>query len=408
MAKRGRNEGTIFRKANGTWRAQVSIEGKRISHTATSYAEGRNWTRKMLDQIDQGMTFEGQNLTLGVYLKEWIEIKKNVLRSKTRYQYEKLISLYILPMLGRLKLKDLNVRVVNQFYDGLVSKGIGISNIGYTHRVLHAALEQAVRNGVIGRNPAHGATVPRLAHKEMKILNEQQVGLFLIAASSSRYKTLYHLAVTTGMRFSELRGLSWSDVDWIKGTITVNRQIQDMPGVGSVSGAPKTFAGIRTILLGGTSLSELRIQKRAIEEESKACDSWQENDLIFPSSIGTPFSKTNLQKDFINVLSAASLPRIRFHDLRHTAASLMLKHRVQVLVVSKILGHSNPSVTLNVYAHSTLDMQSEAASIMDEIVTPIPVSLQTRENVYPAGNNLNTRLTSQPSRRNDATQINID
>ncbi len=320
------------------------------------------------------MTFEGQNLTLGVYLKEWIEIKKNVLRTRTGYQYEKLIGLYILPRIGKLKLKDLNVRVVNQFYDGLVTKGIGVSNIGYTHRVLHAALEQAVRNGVIGRNPAHGATVPRLKRKEMKILNEQQVGLLLVAASDSRYKTLYHLAVTTGMRFSELRGLSWSDVDWIKGTITVNRQIQDMPGVGSVSGAPKTFAGTRTILLGETSLRELRAHKRRIEAESKACTGWQDKDLVFPSSIGTPFSTTNLQKDFIKLLSAASLPRIRFHDLRHTAASLMLKHGVQVLVVSKILGHSNPSVTLNTYAHSTLDMQSEAASIMDEIVTPIPVS----------------------------------
>jgi len=106
--------------------------------------------------------------------------------------------------------------------------GNGISSIGYIHRVLHSALEQAVKNGILGRNPAHGARVPRLKHKEMQILNEQQVGQFLVAASNSRYKNLYHLAVTTGTRISELRGLTWSDIDWINGTIKVNRQIQDI------------------------------------------------------------------------------------------------------------------------------------------------------------------------------------
>jgi integrase len=185
------------------------------------------------------------------------------------------------------------------------------------------------------------------------------------------------------MRFSELRGLSWSDIDWIKGSIKVNRQIQDIPGQGSVSGAPKTYSGTRTILLGENTLNELRGHKRRIEEESMACNNWQDNDLIFPSSTGTPFGQRYVQKDFVKVLNSASLSRIRFHDLRHTAASLMLNHGVPALVVSKILGHSNPSVTLNIYAHSTLDMQSMAASIMDEIVTPIPVSIPQLHPVAP-------------------------
>jgi integrase len=385
MARRGRNEGTIFRKANGTWRTQVSIDGKRVGHTARSRAEYHDWLRKILDRIDQGMTFEGRNVTLSAYLQDWIEIKKNVLRSRTGYQYQKLIDLYIEPLLGKIKLKDLSLRAVNQSYESLMDKGIGISNIGYAHRVLHAALEQAVKNGIIGRNPAHGATVPKAKHREMQILNEQQVGDFLVAASQSRYKTLYHLAVTTGMRFSELRGLSWLDVDWIKGTITVNRQMQDVPGLGSVSGEPKTFAGTRTILLGETTLNELREQKRRIEEGSRACESWRENGLLFPSNIGTPFSKTYLQNDFAKVLKSANLRRIRFHDLRHTAASLMLNHGVPALVVSKILGQSNPSVTLNIYAHSTLEMQNQASSIMDEIVTPIPISIEKREAVSSRG-----------------------
>src|SRR5271157_1030471 len=124
----------------------------------------------------------------------------------------------------------------------------------------------------------------------MKILNDQQVSLFLMAASTSKYKTLYHLAVTTGMRFSELRGLRWSDMDWIKGTIKVSRQIQDVTGRGSVSGAPKSFAGTRTILLGETTLNELRGQERRVDDDKRnAGMDWKDNDLIFPSIIGTPF-----------------------------------------------------------------------------------------------------------------------
>ncbi|MGA7194241.1 MAG: site-specific integrase, partial [Anaerolineales bacterium] len=129
-------------------------------------------------------------------------------------------------------------------------------------------LEQALIEGLVLRNPTHGATVPRKNYREMQILNDEQVGLFLIAASQSRYKALYHLAVTTGMRLSELRGLRWSDVDWIKGTIKVNRQIQDIPGKGSITGAPKTYSGTRTILLGETTLNVLREQKQKIEVES--------------------------------------------------------------------------------------------------------------------------------------------
>jgi integrase len=274
MARRGKNEGTIFKKANGSWRAQVSINGRRLSYTGKSRADCHDWLRQMLDQIDQGLTFEGRNLTLGEYLEDWIKVKKNTVRPKTAFQYQRLISLYLSPTLGKLKLKDLNLRLISRFYDGLLHKGVGVSHIRYAHRVLHGALEQAVKNGLIGRNPAHGAELPRMERKEMQILNEQQVGSLLVAASQSRYKALYHLVVTTGMRFSELRGLSWSNVDWLKGTITVNKQIQDLPGLGSVAGAPKTHSGYRTILLGETVLNELREQKKRVEIECrKAADS---------------------------------------------------------------------------------------------------------------------------------------
>jgi|SRR5271157_3100621 len=374
--RRGKHEGSIYLMSNGTWRAQVTIGKKRIGCIAKSKAECRDWVRERLNEIDKGMTFERHNITLAEYLKGWMSEKKNAVRIKTGFQYQRLINLYIEPNIGNIKLKDLNLHIVGHFYESLKERGVGVSNIRYSHRVLHCALEQALKDGLIIRNPSHGATVPRAIHKEMKILNDEQVNLFLVAASGSRYQALYHLAVTTGMRISELRGLCWSDIDWIKSTIKVNRQIQDIPGKGTMSGAPKTYSGIRTILLGETSLNMLREQNQRIEAEaSRAGDSWKHNDLIFPSNMGTPFSDANVRKDFVAVLKAANIPRIRFHDLRHTAASLMLNHGVPALVVSKILGHSSPSVTLNIYAHSTIDMQSIAAGIMDKIVSPTPINV---------------------------------
>ncbi len=381
---RGRNEGTIFKQTNGKWRAQVSIGGTRLSRTTATRAECHIWLRKILDQVDQGLTFEGRNLTLADYLQEWIATRKGAVKVKTAFQYERLINQYLKPGLGKFKLKDLNLYVINHFYAGLVAKGVGVSNVRYSHRVLHSALEQAVKAGMIGRNPAHGATLPKSTHKEMQILNEQQVSLFLLAANGSRYKALYYLAVTTGMRISELRGLNWSDVDWIRGAIKVNRQIQDIPGEGSLTGSPKTHFGIRTILLGETSLNVLREQKQRVEAEAlRMGESWKQHDMIFPSKIGTPFSDANVRKEFVEVLKAAALPRIRFHDLRHTAASIMLNHGVPALVVSRILGHSSPSVTLNIYAHSSVDMQDIAVSVMDKIITPIPIRVSELHTIAP-------------------------
>ncbi|HEX8992578.1 MAG TPA: site-specific integrase [Anaerolineales bacterium] len=380
--RRGKHEGTMHQRPNGSWRAQVSIDGKRIGYTSRSRAEVHEWLRKMLDGIDQGMTFQGRNLTLREYLDEWITLKKTRLRPKTAFQYQLLIDKYIKPLLGMKRLRDLNVRVVNQFYEQLLQKTVGLSQIAHVHRVLHAALEQAVKNGTLIRNPAHGAIVPKGEHREMQILNEQQVGLFLVAASNSRYRSLYQLAITTGMRVSELRGLSWTDVDWVKSSISVKRQIQEVPRVGMTTGAPKTHAGTRTVLLGEATLSELRAQKQRVDaKKAKLGSSWNKDDLIFPSRQGTPFSKFKLQRDFASVLEAANLPKIRFHDLRHTAASLMLAHGIPPLVVSKMLGHANPSTTLMIYAHSDITMQSDAARTMDAIVTPVPVELPVKDRV---------------------------
>jgi len=242
--------------------------------------------------------------------------------------------------------------------------------------VLHCALEKAVKNNLLLRNPAHGANLPRANQPEMKVFDEGQITQFLIASHNTRNEALYHLAVTTGIREGELFGLKWADLFWTSGILHVQRQVQHIPHQGWGFSEPKTKAGRRTIKLGEVTLQILRNQLcRQQQEIAFAGNRWQDNGLIFPSSIGTPMNPSNLRKDFNQLLGQAGLQKIRFHDLRHSAASLMLNNGIPVIVVSKILGHSKPSVTLDVYGHLYNEMQDKAAQLMDDLVTPIQIQM---------------------------------
>jgi integrase len=191
------------------------------------------------------------------------------------------------------------------------------------------------------------------------------------------YQALYHLALTTGMRQGELLGLKWTDLQLHSGALLVQCQVQDIRGQGTIFQEPKTRAGRRTIKLGEGTLQALRLHyERQQLLKVVAGSRWKENDLIFPSKVGTPRDPSNLCLDFNRVLEKAGLPKIRFHDLRHTAASLMLNHGVPVIVASTRLGHSKPSITLDIYGHLYQEMQDEVARKMDELVSPVPVEFQ--------------------------------
>jgi integrase len=379
MAKkiRGRNEGSISKRSNGYWRAQVSINNKRLSFGAKSKEECQTWLRKIQNNLDLGMDYEGGKSNLKDYLTFWLENARPSLRPKTAHQYERIIRLHIIPYLGKISLKELRQSRIEFFYSELQKADVGVRTIRLTHSILHRAFEKALAYGLILRNPAHGATLPRYEHGEMQVLDESQVSQFLVAAHGSRYGALYHLAVITGMRQGELFGLKWSDLLWQSGTLYVRRQVQKVPGQPWSFNDPKTKAGRRAILLGEGSLQVLRVHREKQQLEKMLLgDRWKDHDLIFPSSVGTPLNPSNLRLDYNRVLDAAGIPRIRFHDLRHTSASLMLNHGIPVIVVSKILGHSKPSVTLDIYGHLYNEMQSEAAKIMDQLITPIEINLK--------------------------------
>jgi integrase len=376
MAKRRtKKEGSIWRDKK-KWRAAVMVDGKRITRNFDTKTECSAWIREMQAQVERGMTYRKSSITLGTFVQQWLSVHKTTLAPKTAMQYEQLVQDYILPQIGKIKLRELKLDSIEAHYTVLQEDGLSPRSVRFVHSILHKCLNDAIRRGYVGYNAAHGATLPRIEPNEMSILDEEEVLRFLITIQGSSHEALYILAIKTGMRRGELLALKWSDLNWKMGTVSIQRQVQRITGQGMVFRPPKTRASRRTIQLGEQTLQTLRDQfERCKTLQKIAGNIWKEHNLIFPSTVGTPLGGSNVLKDFKSQLEKAGIKEIRFHDLRHTAASLMLNNGVPVLVVSKILGHSKTSTTLDIYGHLIPVMQENAARIMDEIVTTIQVDL---------------------------------
>jgi integrase len=375
VKKRGNNEGSIHKRKNGTWRVQVSIDGKRLSRTFKTHKECVTWMKKTHNRIDGGLTYETAHLSIEEFMNRWLVSSESSLRPKTWHQYKQITRDYILPELGQIKLANLRPDIIQATYDKHLVSGVGVRTVQYIHSVLRSCLYRAVKLGILQRNPIIGTSPPKAKYKEMKVLDEEEAQLLLITsrAKEDRYSALYQLALTTGMRQGELLGLKWKDINWDRKTITVQRQLARIPGGKLEFVQPKTRSSVRTISLGEMTIAILKEhQKQQFHESNQKGTCWKDFDLLFPASTGTPTNPSNLYyRSFKPLLKDAELPTIRFHDLRHTAASLMLSHGVSVLAVSKRLGHAQPSITLDVYGHLIPGVQEKVASIMDEIITPI-------------------------------------
>jgi integrase len=265
MAKRnrGRGEGTIYKRSDGSWRVQIYVDRQRISHGAKTKAECVTWLNQMQFQREQGFDYQGGKISLDDYLDQWLEGYKVAIRRKTHDQYVRIAERYIKPQIGKASLKDLRPFDVEKFYSILLKDGVGIRTIRTCHSVLHRALEKALGYGLIMRNPAHGVTLPHYRPAEMLVWDDSQVAAFLVAANESPLKALYFLAITTGMRQGEIFGLKWSDLHWVSGTLQVQRQVQRVPGQGWFLAEPKTKNGRRMIKLGEGTLQELRMHKES-------------------------------------------------------------------------------------------------------------------------------------------------
>ena len=327
----------------------------------------------MVNQGNKELTLITAQTTIRDFLENWLVRIELSIRPNTLHQYTKIVQDRIVPMLGAISLEDLQPEHVQNLYVARSKLGDGPRTVRMTHAVLHAALEHALKLGVIDRNPSEATILPKWEPKEITILDKCQVSQMFNAGKGHRHEALFYLAVTTGMRQGELLGLKWADLDWVNRTIYVIRQLKrDLFRGGTYFAPPKTKYGQRRVVVGSKALVKLREHQEKQQIERKlADDKWEDNDLIFPNKNGRPMDARSLLRNFKRLLKNAGLPEIRFHDLRHTAASLMLNNGVDVLIVSRRLGHSKPSVTLNIYGHLMPGMQQKAADLMDELLTPV-------------------------------------
>jgi len=396
MAKRrGNLEGTIHQRKNGSWRAQVTIDGRRLSYSAKTRLYVQEWLKKTIQEIDNGMTYSSTKININKFISNWLTSKRTSLQPATWTHYNQLSQKYIIPAIGSTKIRSLTPRLIQDLYDRLLANGVGIQTVVKIHTVLHSALNHAAKTGIISSNPASNVIPPKVPFREMETFNESQVTSMLIAAKGNRFQALYQLAVTTGMRQMELLGLKWSDIDWSRQTLRVERQLIRPDGEGIKFSHPKTKYGRREIALGPQTIDVLRdhFQRQLIEKDI-ASENWIEQGLVFTNSFGGPLHPRNLLRDFKTFLKNVGLPMIRFHDLRHTAASLMLNHGIPLIIASRRLGHARPSITLDMYGHMIPNMQVEAAEKLDELVTPIelhPIAPELhQEHTYTQSATINT------------------
>lgn len=368
---RAHNEGSIYQRPNGKWRAQVSIDGRRLSFTADTKKEGLAWIHETKNQIESGLTFQAAGTSLEEFLGEWLTTVSSSSSKGTYFTYTWTVQKRILPYIGKVNLMDLRPDRIQRFYNYLQKEGLSSHAVAVTHKTLRVAMSHAVKLRLIGRNPCSGTTPPKPEQTEMSFYDDRQVRSLLKTARAIEDKLypLYYLAIHTGMRQAELIGLKWEDIDWSLSTIQVRRQVRHFKGASYAFLEPKSKSGTRTIMLGKQALEVLAHHKKEQEALINAAgENWTDLDLVFPSGAGTPLTASNVRRAFRKLLAASGLPNIRFHDLRHTAASLMLNHGIPVLIVSKRLGHSKPSITLDVYGHLIPSRQEEAAQLMDNLM----------------------------------------
>jgi len=368
--RRGNNEGSITHRRDGRWEATVSIgNGRRRRLYARTRPEAARKLNEALKTIRDGLPVISERQTVAAFLADWLETARPSLRPGTSTRYEQYVRVHIVPSIGALSLAKLTPQHLQRLYADRLAAGVSPTTVGHTHAVIHKALRDAARWGQVGRNVADLVQRPRATRNEMAALSPEQARGLIEAAHGERLEALYVLALASGMRQGELLALRWQDVDLDGAAIQVRATLR-RTSTGFVFSEPKTSKSRRQIALTALAVATLRSHRARQLEERLRCPYWQDETLVFASEAGTPLEATNLiRRSFKPLLARAGLPDIRFHDLRHTAASLLLGQNVNVKIVSELLGHSQVGITLDLYSHVSPGMQRQAVEALDAVLS---------------------------------------
>ena len=376
--RRANGEGNIRKRKDGRWEGRYTVghdpeTGKAIIKNVLgkTQAEVKEKLKKAIEEnvgIDYG---RAKTYTVGSWLEVWMEnYAKIKLRPSTYKTSQGFLKNHIKPQIGGIPLADLTSLDLQRFYKHLLDggrvdrveakkkpKGLAPKTVRNIHQMIGSAYNLAIEQKLVSKNPAQGCALPKVEHKEMKTLTADQLSAFFCEAKDSGVYELYYLDLATGLRRGELLGLKWTDVDFQHGALKIQRAISRQNS--KVVEAPlKTKNAYRTLPLSADAISVLKMQKCKVGN----------SEWVFPSPSGGPMSPDSVLHMLQRVLKRAGLPRIRFHDLRHTFATLALENGMDVKTISAMLGHVSAVTTLDIYTHITGDMQRAAAASIDRSI----------------------------------------
>ena len=336
-------------------------DGSKKVKYGKSQKEVREHHQTALNQLRQGLLAKDDTITVSEFLNRYMEsVGKHTLRPRTVEAYSSLIRVHIDPGIGHIKLVQLRPDHLQAFYSQKLDAGLSKRTVHFIHSVLHKVLDQAMKWGMVPRNVADFVQAPKAEKKSFAFYTKDQLNLFLDTVKGHRFYPIYVLAVYCGFREGEVLGIHHEDIDLQNGVINVRHAVLSLKG-GLVITEPKTESSKRAVTLPPTALFVL---KRHLEQLKT------NQGLVFTTSSGKPISPRNLVRHFKSALKEANLPDIRFHDLRHSHASLLLAAGVNPKIVQERLGHSQISLTLDTYSHVIPSLQDEAAEKVEEILNP--------------------------------------
>ena len=373
--KRPDGDGLVRKRSDGRWEGRIVAghkeDGKPIFRSVFAKTQ-KELMDKLHDQIelhrDVELT-EGYDLTLSKWMDKWLdEYKAYTIRESTMQNYRSLNDHYIKPYLGDKKLSAITTADVQKLYKWLKNNGrinehyekgdaLADSSVRSIHMLLHQALDEAVRQRLIVKNPTDGTVIPKANHAPKQILTEAQLEKFMnVVRADPVWWDFFYTELTTGLRKGEICGLKWMDFDETAGRLHIRRSVSKRSGGGVKVGETKTTTGNRSIQLPPSTVELLKNRKK------KSFSDWIFHNPTVPE---LPLSSETAYNRMKTLLRYAGLPLIRFHDLRHTFATHALSGGVDAKTLSSILGHTNPSFTLDTYTHVTTDMQRKASGIVE-------------------------------------------
>jgi integrase len=373
--RRGHGEGSIRQRSDGRWEGTINIgwrDGKR--HRRSVYGQTR---REVADKLTSalrehqlGMVSVDERTRTETFLIRWCdESLPGTVKESTAIGYRNVLDRYVIPHIGRIPLAKLGPADVQRMMRTLEDKGLGVSVRRQARVILRRALGEAVRWELVNRNAAALVDAPKGTRHRADALSQEQAATLLAACRGTPLEGIVTVAVATGLRRGEVLGLRWENVDLELRTVTVAGTLKRLPETGLVLDTPKSSTSRRTVPLAAFCVSTLAEHRRhQLEQRLMLGGEWRDTGFVFTTPIGTPLDPRNLTRRFQTLCESAGLGRVRFHALRHTAATLMLNNGVPLEVISATLGHSSYAITADIYAKVAPTLQRGAADTMDGLL----------------------------------------